>query len=137
MDKYGKTDLIREVALDMPGISREQVGRVVDATLATIQKRVAGGTPVVIPGFGTWLTSERAARRGTNLRTKEPIDIPAGTTVRFKAGSTFKALAAGKTMPPAEQALYAKERAVGTTGGSALGEKIRQKVKTRGEKRRA
>ena len=125
MDKYGKTDLIREVSLDMPGITRDQVGHVVDATLAKIQQRVASGTPVTIPGFGTWLTSERAARRGTNLRTKQPIDIPATTAVRFKVGTTFKAAVAGKTMPPPTTAAYAKERAA----GGKLSERVEQRVK--------
>ena len=135
MDKYGKTDLVREIALDLPGITREQVGHVVDATLATIQKRVASGTPVTIPGFGTWSPAQSAARTGTNPNTRQKIDIPASTRVKFTTGSTFKALVAGKATP---SATYAKERgAASSTGGSALGTKIREKVnKTRGEKRR-
>ena len=133
--KYGKTDLVTEIAAGTTDLTRAQVATVVDATLEKIQQRVSDGKVVTIPGFGTWQKAPRAARSGVNIRTKEKIDIPASTGVRFTAGSAFKA-AVDPTKTSSASATYAKERGAAATSGSALGTKIREKVKTRGEKRR-
>jgi DNA-binding protein HU-beta len=136
MDSYGKTNLIDDLTARTSGVTKRQITEILDATLGLVQEQVKNGKRVTIPGFGTWAQTQRAARTGVNIRTKQKIQIPAQKGVRFSAGATFKAAVSGKTMPPTTSAAYAKERALGATGGSALGEKIRQKVKTRGEKRR-
>lgn len=41
-------------------------------------------------GFGNFTVSEIAARKGNNLHTNEPIEIPAYHQVRFKAGKVMK-----------------------------------------------
>ena len=41
-------------------------------------------------GFGTFGTSERAARVGRNPHTGQEIQIPAGRVVRFSASANFK-----------------------------------------------
>ena len=41
-------------------------------------------------GFGTFATAKRKAGTGRNPRTGEEIEIPASTTVRFKAGKGLK-----------------------------------------------
>lgn len=138
-EKYGKTDLVGDVWKGTEGITRDQVSTVVEATLATIQQRVSDGKVVTIPGFGTWQQTQRQARTGVHIHTKQKIQIPASTSVRWTAGSTFKAA----VNPAKANAAYAKERAAGVrleergaAGTSALGTKIREKAKTRGEKRR-
>jgi DNA-binding protein HU-beta len=125
MDKYGKTDLVGDVWKGTDGITRDQVATVVESTLATIQQRVANGNVVTIPGFGTWKKANRAARMGTNLRTKQKIQIPAGTTVRFSAGSTFKAAVSGKAATTPATTAQAR-----TAGGPLIG-RVKQKAKGR------
>jgi DNA-binding protein HU-beta len=45
------------------------------------------GDKVTLVGFGTFSTSERAAREGRNPKSGETINIPAKKVVKFKAGS--------------------------------------------------
>jgi DNA-binding protein HU-beta len=44
----------------------------------------------VIPGFGTFGTRKRAARKGTNPATGKKIDIPAKNYAYFKPGKTLR-----------------------------------------------
>jgi DNA-binding protein HU-beta len=45
------------------------------------------GDKVTLVGFGTFSTSERAAREGRNPQSGDTINIPAKKVVKFKAGS--------------------------------------------------
>ena len=94
---YGKTNLIDDVTASTQGYSRRQVAEIVDATLKAITDKVRTGQNVTVTGFGTFRRTERAARRGTNIRTREPINIPAQSTVRFTPGSELKAAVSGRT----------------------------------------
>jgi DNA-binding protein HU-beta len=92
---YGKTSLIEEVTAHTQGYSRRQVAEILEAALDTIQQKVASGQNVTLTGFGTFRRSQRAARMGTNIRTREKIKIPAQTSVRFTPGSEFKTVVGG------------------------------------------
>ena len=69
--------------------SREEVKAITD--------KVKAGQNVTLTGFGTFRRTERAARRGTNIRTRQPINIPAQSSVRFTPGSELKAAVGGRT----------------------------------------
>jgi len=88
---YGKTNLIDDVTASTQGYSRRQVAEIVDAALKVITDKVRTGQNVTVTGFGTFRRTERAARRGTNIRTRQPITIPAQSSVRFTPGSELKA----------------------------------------------
>lgn len=45
---------------------------------------------VQLPGFGSFVVTKRAARKGVNPRTGEAIKIKASKSVRFKAGQPLK-----------------------------------------------
>ena len=45
---------------------------------------------ILLRGFGTFKTSERAARDGINPLTKEKIQIPEKKVIKFKPGSDLK-----------------------------------------------
>lgn len=92
---YGKTSLIDDVTARTQGVTRRQVADIVEATLTAIATQVQNGQNVTLTGFGTFRRSERAARTGTNIRTRERIQIPAQTSVRFTPGSEFKAAMRG------------------------------------------
>lgn len=61
----GKTELIAEVAnqVDLP---KTKVADVITMTLQSIQEELAKKGSVSLPGFGTFKTSERTARKGKN-----------------------------------------------------------------------
>lgn len=96
-NSYGKTSLIEDVTARTQGYSRRQIAEILDAVLMTIRERVQSGQSVTLTGFGTFRRSERAARSGTNIRTRERIEIPAQSSVRFTPGSEFKAAVSGRT----------------------------------------
>ncbi len=81
-----KGDLIESVA-NHSGLSKADAGRAVDAVLETITASLVKADKVTLPGFGTFSTSERAARSGRNPSTGETIKIKAKTIAKFKPGS--------------------------------------------------
>ena len=48
------------------------------------------GNEVRLVGFGTFAVAKRAASKGRNPRTGEPINIPASKQPKFKAGKALK-----------------------------------------------
>ncbi len=86
-----KSELINAIA-EKSGLSKVDSKKALDATLETIASEVKDGGKVVLVGFGTFSVSERSARKGINPRTKEPIDIPAKKSAKFKAGSELSNL---------------------------------------------
>ncbi len=85
----GKNDLANHLA-DKLGLSKSAAGEAVDAVIEGISNHMANGERVQIPGFGTFLTSERAARTGRNPATGETLEIAARTVARFKPGKALK-----------------------------------------------
>ncbi len=80
----GKSELVEKVAQGT-GLSKAEVGRVLDEALAEIRRTVDGGETVALRGFGTFRLSERSARKGRNPQTGEQIDIAASRSLAFKA----------------------------------------------------
>ena len=85
-----KQDLVAVVA-EAGDISKAKAGEVVDAIFDAVEKTLQKADGEVrLVGFGTFSTSKRKAGKGRNPRTGEEIEIPASTTVRFKAGKALK-----------------------------------------------
>ena len=84
-----KSDLISNVAA-ATDLSKADVGRVLDGMVDAIASSLENDDSVAIVGFGTFSTSQRAARTGRNPRDGSEIQIPASTVVRFKAGKALK-----------------------------------------------
>lgn len=84
-----KSELIDAVA-DSADISKAEAGRVIDAMIETITSSLKKDDPVVLVGFGTFATKNRAARTGRNPQTGAPIQISAARVPSFKAGKALK-----------------------------------------------
>jgi len=84
-----KQELVDAVASAV-GISKSAAGEAVDAFVAVVTQAVVEGEGVQLVGFGTFSTSQRAARTGRNPRTGETLQIAAAKTVKFTAGKAFK-----------------------------------------------
>lgn len=88
-----KADFIQRVA-DRSGLSKSQVNTVVDAIFDPNQGVIASalreGESVSFTGFGSFKSSERAARKGRNPQTGKEIDIPASRGASFSAGKGLK-----------------------------------------------
>lgn len=83
-----KGDLINAVA-ESAGITKAQAGDAVNAVFDSIEKSLKSGDKAAFIGFGTFSTSERAAREGRNPATGKTIQIAAKTMVKFKAGKAL------------------------------------------------
>ena len=86
-----KKDLIEKVA-KKANLTKRAAADSVDNTFNLIRDALSRGEKVVVTGFGTFLIRSRAARRGRNPQTGEPIQIPSKKTPGFTAGKTFKRL---------------------------------------------
>jgi DNA-binding protein HU-beta len=84
-----KTELAGQIA-ERAGVSAAEAGRVLDATLQSIETALASGDEVTITGFGKFSVAERAARQGVNPATGEPMAIAASRAPRFSAGARLK-----------------------------------------------
>lgn len=84
-----KNDVINAV-VGKTGLSKKDAEGVLEAILDTITSALQKRESVAFTGFGTFLTSDRAARDGINPATKEKIRIQAVTVPKFKAGKSLK-----------------------------------------------
>lgn len=84
-----KNDLIEKVA-KKASLTKRASSDAVNAVFDLISDALGKGEKVVITGFGTFLIRSRAARRGRNPQTGEPIQIPTKKTPGFTAGKTIK-----------------------------------------------
>jgi len=71
-------------------LSKKDVTTTVDSILEVITETLTKGEDVVFTGFGTFSTSQRAARDGVNPATGKKIKIGATTVAKFKVGSKLK-----------------------------------------------
>lgn len=101
-----KTELIAALA-NKTGITKKDAGDVLTALLDIVKDAMAAGEKVQLIGFGTFETTERAARTGRNPANGEPLKIAASTLVKFKAGAALKEQVNTK---PAKAAKKAKKK---------------------------
>jgi DNA-binding protein HU-beta len=71
-----KAQLVTKLA-ESSGVSRKQIGDLLDALVETIVKSVKKGEAVKIPGLGIFRLRRMKARVGRNPQTGEEIKIPA------------------------------------------------------------
>lgn len=86
----GKADIADYVARSVDGLTKKQAADALDAVFDGIRDHLLDGDRVQVSGFGSFSTSERAARTGRNPATGETIQIPASTTARFKPAKDLK-----------------------------------------------
>lgn len=81
-----KSELISVIA-EKSGLTKADSKKSLDATIAAITEALQNGDKIALVGFGSFAISERAARVGVNLQTKQPMTIEAKKVVKFKAGA--------------------------------------------------
>ncbi len=90
-----KTELVAAVAKSA-GVSQVEAAKVINAMLTAITDSLKAGDKVTLTGFGSFAVRQTAARTGTNPRTKQKIQIPAGKRASFSAGSELRTAVSGK-----------------------------------------
>ena len=81
-----KTEFINAVA-EKSGLSKVDAKKAVEAFVETVSSELKEGGKVALLGIGSFSVAEKAARKGVNPKTKQPIEIPARKSVKFKAGA--------------------------------------------------
>ena len=86
-----KTELIAAIA-EKTELSKKDAEKALKAFTDVVAEQLKSGEKVQLVGFGTFETSERAAREGRNPQTGETMVIAASKTPKFKAGTALKDL---------------------------------------------
>ena len=84
-----RTQLVEAIAAKAE-LTKKDAYAFLNAYVETITEAMKANDKVTLVGFGTFEVRERAAREARNLRTGEPIHIPATKYPAFKAGKSFK-----------------------------------------------
>lgn len=84
-----KTEFIARVA-EKAGLTKVDAQKAVNAFADVVAEQLKKGDKVALLGFGTFSVNDKPARTGINPKTKEKINIPARTAVKFKPGSALE-----------------------------------------------
>ena len=84
-----KTELIYVIS-EKSGLNKKSSEAALNATIASIEDALKSNDKVVLVGFGTFEVRKRAARKGRNPQTSEPLDIAESKAPVFKAGKSLK-----------------------------------------------
>jgi DNA-binding protein HU-beta len=95
-----KQDLIKRVVAKTGKTSRD-VTDVVGTTLDAIREALAAGDDVRLINFGVFSAKTTAARAGVNPKTREKMQVPEKTRVKFAPGKELNA-AVAKPAPAAK-----------------------------------
>lgn len=88
-----KKELMNSVAATS-GLHVKEASLVMNAAFQVISATLQQGTPIIIPGFGSFSVKERAARVCRNLHTGEKIAVAAKKVVKFKPGKGMEIITA-------------------------------------------
>ena len=85
-----KVELVTNLS-EFAGIGRRESAAVLDGLRDLAVQELRAGNGFVIPGIAKLSVTHREARMGRNVRTGEPIEIPARDVVRCKVSRPFQA----------------------------------------------
>jgi DNA-binding protein HU-beta len=88
-----KSVLVSNVA-GKTSMTKKAVADVVEAVLNEVMKAVKQGGTVTLTGFGTFRSVRQAASVKRNPKTGAPVNVPAKSVPRFRAGKAFRELVA-------------------------------------------
>ena len=89
VEQMNRSDLVSHVATET-SVTKATADRLVEAVFSTIGDALARNEPVAIAGFGKFTARSRAARRGRNPRTGEPLAVAASKVLSFKASTAHR-----------------------------------------------
>lgn len=79
-----------EIVAQTTGQSQRATNEMLTALINTVQNAVANGEKVTIMGFGSFEAKQTAERTGRDIRTGEPVTIPASIKPKFNPGVDFR-----------------------------------------------
>ncbi|MBB4641777.1 integration host factor subunit beta [Rhizorhapis suberifaciens] len=85
-----RSELVQKLADENPGLTLQEVERIVDLFFREVIDRLASGGRVELRGFGAFTTRARDARTGRNPRTGEAVRVNAKRVPYFKPGKEMR-----------------------------------------------
>jgi DNA-binding protein HU-beta len=85
----GKTEIVERIAFET-GMPKAHAARAIEVAIDAMAEWLSAGERVVIPGLGSFYTSERPAREVRNPRTGNLVSVSPSRTVRFRPGKELK-----------------------------------------------
>lgn len=83
-------------------LTKAEAADAVERSLDLIKDALALGEEVLVSGFGKWSVRAKAARRGRNPQTGDPLTLPPRKVVTFRPSRVLKARVQGLPVPPPE-----------------------------------
>ena len=87
-----RVELVAAIA-EQAKLSKKDADAALKAFVEVVTEQLVKKDKITLVGFGTFETSERAAREGRNPRTGETMKIDGSTAPKFKHGKPVKASA--------------------------------------------
>lgn len=84
-----KNELAKELAVSEK-LHLSTAVKAVDGIVRIMKDSLAKGEEITLRGFGTLAPVKREERNATHFKTKEPIVVPAHTSVKFKISKELK-----------------------------------------------
>jgi DNA-binding protein HU-beta len=84
-----KSELVEAMSQDS-GLTKADAARILESFMNTVTGALKKGDQVVLTGFGSFSTGDRAARTGRDPRTGKEIQIRAARVAKFKVGKLLK-----------------------------------------------
>lgn len=85
-----RSELVQKLAALNPGLTLQEVDRIVDIVFDSIGSRLADGGRVELRGFGAFTTRARQGRTGRNPRTGAAVVVPSKRVPHFKPGKEMR-----------------------------------------------
>ena len=79
-----RSDIIRTIQVQFKRMRSKDAAAVLDAVSDAMIEAISDGDRIEIRGFGTFQPRPRATKIGYNPVTKQPMPLPANTTILFK-----------------------------------------------------
>ena len=89
-----RVELVASIA-NISGLKKAEAEKALSAFIETVTSELAKGEEIRLIGFGTFAVSHRNATEGRNMRTGEPMTIPARNLPKFKPGKQLKDAVSG------------------------------------------
>lgn len=84
-----KNELVKELAVSEK-LHLSTAVKAVDGVIRIIKEALTKGEEITLRGFGTLSPVQREERNATHFKTKEPIVVPAHTSMKFKISKELK-----------------------------------------------
>ncbi len=87
-----RSELIDDIAENTEGVSKRDIGEVVDAFTSSVSRAMQNKDKLTLVGFGSFEAVHRDAKTGRNPATGESLEIDAKDVPVFKAAKALKEL---------------------------------------------